>query len=956
MFRSPTKKKKFIVQRRRVGYRRVRKGDLVIAREELKAKRRKRIKKIFKIVLALFLLGIFSLIVAAISVFAYFAKDLPDPKKLSDRQMIESTKIYDRSGEHLLYEIHGEEKRTVIPLDKISNHLVKATLAAEDDDFYNHKGVDFRSILRAAWLDIKGGGTRSQGGSTITQQLVKNSILTPEKTFSRKFKELILSLEIERRFSKDQILEMYLNEIPYGSNAYGAEAASLTFFGKNAVNLTLAEAATIASLPRATTFYSPFGSHPEALEARRQYVINRMATLGYITPEEADSANQEKTQFTENREGIVAPHFVLYIKELLAEKYGEDFIERGGLKVYTTLDYDKQKMAEDLVFEMSKNYVQNFNAHNAALLASDPKTGQILVMVGSRDYFDLENDGNVNVTTRPRQPGSSFKPFAYARAFVKGYTPDTLLFDFTTNFGLQGGKEYIPQNYDGKEHGPVTMRAALANSLNIPAVQTLYLAGIDETIDLARQMGITTLEDRSRFGLSLVLGGGEVKLLDFVPAYGVFANDGIRQEKTVILKITDKDNKVLEEWKSSEGKRVLEEQVAREINNVLSDNNARLMIFGARNSLNLGERIVAAKTGTTQDYRDAWTVGYTPSLSAGVWVGNNDNSEMKRADGSQVAAPIWQAFMKKALGKTRSESFPSYEKYELSKMILHGKYNEITARVCEINSQFLNESCCPEDQVVEKKFREIHNILFYADKDNPRGPIPENPSDDPMFERWEKPVQDWIAREKIPSNSPPDKLCDYHEEKNKPQVKIIAPANNDLIENNNIDIEVDGDAPLNFEKAEFYFDNKLFEIKTNNPPWKTEYASFDPSGLHTIKVVAYDQMGNVGQDNVIINLKSEQMIYVSKPDSSGVIGEQDFPYNLEARAAHPAGIVKINFYGRDLTRDKRTFLIGSATSESEAYQSVWQSKPLPGQYEIYAILFAKDNDTTQSARVIMEVE
>lgn len=943
-----------------MGYRRVKKGDLVIAAAELKAKRRKRIKRIFKIILAIFLLGIFSLIVAAISVFAYFAKDLPDPQKLSDRQMIESTKIYDRSGEHLLYEIHGEEKRTIIPFAQISNYLIKATLAAEDDDFYRHRGVDFRSILRAAWLDLKGGGTRSQGGSTITQQFIKNSILTPEKTFSRKFKELILALEVERRFSKDQILEMYLNEIPYGSNAYGAEAASQTFFGKSAADLNLAEAATIAALPRATTFYSPFGSHPEALEARRQYILNRMASLGYITPEEAESANQETVHFAENREGIVAPHFVLYIKELLADKYGEDFIERGGLKVYTTLDYDKQKMAEDIVFEMSKDYAQKFNARNASLLASDPKTGQILVMVGSRDYFDLENDGNVNVTIRPRQPGSSFKPFAYARAFQKGYTPDTLLFDLTTNFGLQGGKEYIPKNYDGKEHGPVTMRTALANSLNIPAVQTLYLAGIDGTIDLARQMGITTLEERSRFGLSLVLGGGEVKLLDFVPAYGVFANDGVRQEKTVILKVTDKDNKVLEEWKEDEGKRVLEKQAAQKINNVLSDNNARAMIFGSRNFLNLGGRAVAAKTGTTQDYRDAWTVGYTPSLAAGVWVGNNDNSEMKRADGSVVAAPIWQAFMKKALEGAPSESFPAYDKYELSKMILHGKYNEITARVCEVNGQFTNETCCREDQVVEKKFREIHNILFYVNKDDPNGPVPERPEDDPMFERWEKPVQDWVIREKIPSGSPPDKLCDYHEEKNKPQIKITAPADNDLIEDNNINIEVEAEAPLGIDKAEFYFDNKLFEIKTNNPPWRADYTSFDQSGLHTIKVITYDQMGNLGQDSVTINLKSEQMIYISKPGSSGAISEQDFPYTLKAMAEHQAGISKVNFYGRDLTRDKRTFLIGSAfapvSDTSGAYQSVWQAKPLPGQYEIYAILFAKDSDTTQSARVIMEVK
>ncbi len=959
MLKNPQNNRKPLSKGKKIGYRHYKQGDLIISREELKMKRKRRIKRVIKIVLALFLLGIFALIISAISVFAYFAKDLPDPEKLAERQMTESTKIYDRTGEHLLYEIHGEEKRTVVPLSQISNYLIKATVAAEDDDFYNHKGVDFRSILRAAWSDLKGGGVH-QGGSTITQQFVKNSILTPERTFSRKFKELILSLELERRFSKDQILEMYLNEIPYGSNAYGIESASQTFFNKKASDLTLAEAATLASLPRATTYYSPFGSHPEALVARRDYILDRMAALGYITPEEANNAKQEELHYAENREGMIAPHFVLYIKEILADKYGEDFIERGGLKVYTTLDYDKQKIAEDLLYEKTRDYPQKFNARNAALLASDPKTGQILAMVGSRDYFDLQNDGNVNVTLRPRQPGSSFKPFAYARAFQKGYTPDTLLFDLTTNFGLQGGKEYIPKNYDGKEHGPVTMRTALANSLNIPAVKTLYLAGIDETIDLAHQMGITTLEERSRFGLSLVLGGGEVKLIDFVPAYGVFANDGIRQEKTAILKIEDKDGKVLEEWQQEEGKRVLPEQVARQINSVLSDNNARAMIFGSRNYLNLGTRPVAAKTGTTQDYRDAWTVGYTPSLVAGVWVGNNDNSEMRHADGSEVAAPLWQAFMKKALEGTPSEKFIPYDKYQLDKMVLHGKYNETTARVCEVNGQILNETCCRPDQVVEKTFREIHTILYYVDKDNPRGPVPEHPENDPMYERWEKPIQDWITREKIETGKVPTETCDYHEEKNQPTISITSPTNNDLIEDNEINIEADGEAPLDFDKAEFYFDDKLFDTQNGNPPFKTNYASYDEPGFHIIKVIAYDKMGNTAQDSLTINLKTEQIIYLTTPAGQTVLQDNSFPYELKAIASHPNGVRKVNFYGRDVTRDKRPFLIGSSfeptTTEGEEYKFSWEKKPLPGQYEIYALLISNENETTQSAKIIVEIK
>jgi len=437
----------------------------------------------------------------AIGIFAYYAKDLPSPGKLNKRQVVESTKIYDRTGEYLLYEIHGEEKRTSIPLKDMSEIVRAATIAAEDQTFYQHYGVQFKAIARAAIYDLLGRKV-SQGGSTITQQLIKNTVLTPERTFTRKVKEVILSVELEQRFSKDEILEMYLNEIPYGSNAYGIQAAAQTFFGKDAKDLKLAESALLASLPKAPTYYSPYGSHLDELKGRQEYVLDQMQKMGYITSNQAASAKEFDVlaEIKPFQESIQAPHFVMYVKEQLVNKYGEKQVEEGGMKVYTTLDWGKQQIAEETV---KKGVAANtkYRATNAALTAIDPKTGQILAMVGSRDYFDKSIDGNVNVAVRDRQPGSSFKPYVYATAFKKGYTPNTVIFDVETNFGTKD-QPYTPQNYSNKFSGPVKMREALARSLNIPAVKTLYLAGVDNSINTAQSMGITTLKNRGRYGLA----------------------------------------------------------------------------------------------------------------------------------------------------------------------------------------------------------------------------------------------------------------------------------------------------------------------------------------------------------------------------------------------------------------------------------------------------------------------
>ncbi|MFA6193253.1 MAG: transglycosylase domain-containing protein [Parcubacteria group bacterium] len=721
----------------------------------LKKPKKRWLRRILKI--AGWLMAAFLLF--AIGIFAFYTKDLPSPSKLNKRQVVESTKIYDRTGEHLLYEIHGEEKRTSITLDQMSDIVRAATISAEDQTFYQHHGIQFKAVARAAIYDILG-RSASQGGSTITQQLIKNTVLTNEKTFTRKVKEVILSVELEQKFSKDEILEMYLNEIPYGSNAYGIQAASRTFFGKDAKDLKLAESALLASLPKAPTYFSPYGSHQDELKYRQEYVLDQMAKLGYVSADEAKEAKAfdvlaEIRPFQEN---ISAPHFVMYVKEQLVNQYGEKQVEEGGMKVYTTLDWEKQLVAEEAVKKGVAANVAKYKATNAALVAIDPKTGQILAMVGSRDYFDKTIDGNVNVAIRDRQPGSSFKPYVYATAFKKGYTPDTIVFDTETNFGTKD-KPYIPLDYDGKFRGPVKMKDALAMSLNIPAVKTLYLAGVNNSINTAKSMGITTLNDPSRLGLSLVLGGGEVKLIDHVSAFGTFATAGVRHDKTAILKILDGQGKTLQEYQNSPGERVLDTDVCAKIDGVLSDNHLRAPIFGSDTPLRFDSRPVAAKTGTTNEWRDAWTVGYTPGLVAGVWAGNNNNSPMAQgADGVFTAAPIWRNFMDQALASTAIEKFPEAKAEKTGKPVLDGAVNgeQKDTLVCKMKKNKYcipsGDSCPDGTDEKKKKLFSAHDILYWVNKDDPRGAIPKNPQSDPQFDAWEKGVQKWGQKEDLKSS------------------------------------------------------------------------------------------------------------------------------------------------------------------------------------------------------------
>ncbi|NTU66991.1 MAG: PBP1A family penicillin-binding protein [Candidatus Moranbacteria bacterium] len=603
------------------------------------------------------------LILSFILVYRYAA---PPAANLADRPVAETSIIYDRTGTHELYRIHGEENRRIISHDQIPDVMREATVAIEDSSFYSHPGVNIFSMFRALRTNLQHNDIR-QGGSTITQQLVRAVFLSREKTLKRKFLEAIIAIKMERHYSKDQILDMYLNEIPYGSNAYGVESATLTYFGKSAKDLTLPEAAFLAALPKATTYYSPYNTHQDELKARQQDVIRKMNKLGMIDSAQVESALSVDVlaEVRPLSEPIIAPHFVFYVIDQLEQKYGTGFLETGGLRVTTSIDLDLQSKAEEVVRAgVERNYA--YGASNAALSAVDPRTGDVLAMVGSKDFFDKKNDGEVNVTTSERQPGSSFKPFAYARAFELGYQPETLILDAPTDFGPDGsGRDYVPRNYDGKFHGLLTMRQALSQSLNIPAIKTLYLAGIDATIDLAHRMGITTLNDRKRYGLSLVIGGGEVKPLDMAAAFSVFANDGVRNPVRPILGITDSaGNIVFDPGLNPE--RVMDAEIARKIDSVLSDNDARAPIFGKNSPLNFGTQTVAAKTGTTQEFRDAWTIGFSPSIAVSVWTGNNDNRPMKGgADGVFVAAPIWRAFMDKFLAGKPEEHFIAYETSKL---------------------------------------------------------------------------------------------------------------------------------------------------------------------------------------------------------------------------------------------------------------------------------------------------
>ncbi|MBI1838837.1 MAG: transglycosylase domain-containing protein [Candidatus Colwellbacteria bacterium] len=801
------------------------------------------LKKPSKVIFIIVGLALFG----AVSLF-YTTYNLPNPEEIANRKVIESTKIYDRTGQVLLYEIHGEEKRTIIPPEDILDFIKYATISVEDDAFYSHPAFDWRGILRALTTNLLK-GRFAEGGSTITQQLAKTAFLSSEKTISRKIKELVLASRLEQRYSKDEILDLYLNQVPYGSNAYGIEAAAQTYFNKHAKEITLGEAALLASLPKAPSYYSPWGSHISELEDRRRFILRRMRELGYIDEEQSLSAQVAPKVAPRPISGIKAPHFVLYVQDYLTKKYGSDLLEAGGLRITTTLDWSLQQTAEQAIKDGVRRNSELYGGENGALVAEDPTTGQILALVGSKDYFaeplpkgctpgkNCKFEGNFSVATQGlRQPGSALKPFVYLTLFEQGFAPETILWDTPTEFSVgltecppvvdfrnENQKCYHPENFDGAFRGPIKISSALAQSINVPAVKALYLSGLDRVLETLSDFGITTLNDKSRFGLSLVLGGGEVKLIELVRAYSVVARDGVRPQEAVILKVESNNDGVLEEFKY-EDKKVVEPNYARLINDVLSDVELRAPLYSS--SLKLTQvpgHQVALKTGTTNDYRDAWTVGYTPNLVAGVWVGNNNREPLTSKGGSVLAAvPLWHNFMTKALEGVPLSTFPKPDAITSSNPAIRG-------------------------DLVQGEF---HDILYYLGRVN-----------DPQFNNWEEGVKYWLSKNTVDlnrfrlsldipiiDNNPVPQAGDI-------QIKLNSPNNGDYMSDNlNIDTLISSKSQIT--KIEAYFNNELVDSRVGSFGDSYEYKSvIIPSKIeiqNLLVIRAVDSDGSKSTREIII--------------------------------------------------------------------------------------------------------
>ena len=781
------------------------------------------------------LLGIVAtfLVAVGIGLLWFSSVEIPDLASFDQRVLGQSTKIFDRTGKILLYDLGKNMRRTVIPFEEISPNIKNAAISIEDTEFYTHRGIRVTALVRALLKDITS-LEFSQGGSTITQQVVKNSLLTREKTITRKLKEIFLAIKLEQNLTKDQILNLYLNETSYGGTIYGVEEASKVFFGKSARDVSIAEAAYIAAIPQSPTYFSPFGNHREDLNKRKDLVLLKMNEEGYITGEEYEQAKNEVVEFRKQSSGgIKAPHFVMYIREYLEEKYGES-VAQDGFKVTTTLDYSLQEKAEEIILRRALENDKLYHATNAALVAVEAETGQILVMVGSRDYFDEAVDGNYNVATASRQPGSSFKPFVYAAGLNKGYRPETILFDlpiqFSTNCAPQDlsdeGECYSPGNYDGKFRGPISVRNALAQSINVPAVEMLYLVGVNNAIDLAESMGITTLKDRSRFGLSLVLGGGEVTLLDMTGAYATFANEGVHNTSTGILKIESRDGKVIEEYES-EPEEVLPRDTALLISDILSDNDARTPIFGSRSSLYFADRDVAAKTGTTNDYRDAWVIGYTPQIAVGAWAGNNDNSPIDRRVAGFIVAPMWHEFMNTLLATLPNEPFPAPEEKDISglKPVLRGVWQDGAT---------------------------AHSILYYVDKNDPLGPAPTNPAKDPQFSHWEYAVQMWANSQGLLLGGLPGGTPASPVGPSGLTVSFVTPQNGAVMTGlGRIDatIRVGSNSPI--IRADYYLNGVFIGSSTNTPFNYIFYLDSNAPSQNTLSVTVTDQSGAQQSSQVV---------------------------------------------------------------------------------------------------------
>jgi 1A family penicillin-binding protein len=814
------------------------------------------------VVIVLFFLGLFG----AVTVYAYYALTLPPPEQLTARSVFMSTKIYDRDGQ-LLYEVFDPNagRRTVVPIDEMPIHLINATIATEDKTFYSNPGFDPLAIVRAVWLNVTEGEIVS-GASTITQQLVKNIFLSPEQTYTRKIQEAVLAQEITRRYTKDQILEIYLNELYYGNMAYGIEAAAETYFGRSAQDLTLAEASLLAGLPQSPSIYDPY-TDLEAAKERQKVVLGLMVKEGYITRSRADAAWAEDLHFVPLRIDMRAPHFVVYVRKLLEDKFGTEMLYRGGLRVHTTLDLEMQAMAQEVALERVAALADR-HVTNAALVAMIPQTGEILTMMGSVDFWDEEIDGQVNVALALRQPGSSIKPVNYVTAFEKGWTPATLIMDVRTEFPNWEGPPYVPRNYDGKEHGPVLVRQALACSYNVPAVKTLQFVGVPDMMETALRLGIGTFTDPERYGLSLTLGGGEVKLLEHTGAYAVFANGGLRVPPVAILKVEDSRGRVIDEYQPRSGEQVISPQHAYLITHILSDNEARTPAFGANSPLRLS-RPAAAKTGTTDDWRDSWTVGYTPDLVAGVWVGNSDNTPMDHVAGSTGAGHVWHNFMERAVADTPARDFP----------VPSGL---VTAEVCARSGMAPTE-LCPQtkteifvDGTVPTEPDNIYQKIGIDTLTGQRATesCPSELVEERFFEVYPEEYWEWAERAGIPQ--PPAEECEFHIY--PASVELTSPSLGQEVEGR---VEVWGSAdvadfshfvveygvgpdpigwgPVSGPTSEPVHDGLLGRWRT----WEVE------DGLYSLRVVVFDHQGLGVEARVQVWVNNAPAIPTSTPWPTG---------------------------------------------------------------------------------------
>lgn len=866
----------------------------------------------FTILATLFITSIFFFFVA-ITVFSIGLPDIGDANKTAI-----STEILDRNGTSL-YTIHGEENREYVPYDKISPHIVNATISIEDSGFWTHHGFDFGGIAKAVLNKVFSIG-EARGGSTITQQYAKNAFLTTEKSIIRKIRELILAVKIEQKYDKKKILELYLNEIPYGNNAYGIQKAAETYFGKNAADLTIAESAILAGIPQLPSYYNPYGNQghsrlnktfsPEEIEKRdiqkesdleeNEYtfgllgksvalddkrnvyiggrvdsVLKRMEQFGYITKKEKDEAWKEtqEIQFRPYRDSVRAPHFVFYVKEILEKKYGKEVLENGGLKVYTTIDWNLQQLAEKTILERGDANEKNYKASDAAALFIDPRNGQILTMVGSRDYFNDAIAGKVNVTTRPRLPGSAFKPFVYAQAFLNRYSPATIIYDTPLKIGVRDN----PQNYDGKYYGPMPMRKALPQSRNIPAVKAYWMAG-EQTgiINLVHQMGIEGLDLNHDYGYPLAIGAGEVKMTEMVTAYSVFANNGKKPTLNSILKIENSKGEVLEEWKQGgmpEMPQVLDPQVAYLINNILSDNSVKLS-----NSLIIPGHDIATKTGTSTNTTkskgialpvDLWVMGYTPEIVGSVWVGNAKGDPMtNNADGSTVSAPIWKIIMTEALKDKPNAPFLKPEGIQSVSV------SSATGLRPGPNT--------PKDKVVTELFAsfavptEIENI-FFKEKVDARNNLKANsfcPKEvieertfqdhkDPIdpFGNWVDGIKEWYkSKEGGGTGLPPTEqspLCKEEFAKKQPQIQIINPGAGSIIIDNQIPVEVQIQSANGIKKVEYFFGDTPRFVR-NSAPFNQGTIKIPkytkPGEEYTIKARITDTYDYTGEAAITIRL------------------------------------------------------------------------------------------------------